>query len=100
MSIRRKPDFIFGKNHLHIDSELSKTMPGAGATYGGTHPTLISREAFQILKEHCGNNRKKFLKYLKAITDFEVRFSDNEERHKHRTPVELEILEILKGKTF
>lgn len=101
MGEKRKPDFIFGENHLYIDPELSKTMPGAGATYGGTHSAFISSEAFQILKEHCRGDREKFLRYLKAITEFEVDPTDTVERHKYRTPIELEILEILaKGESF
>lgn len=96
MSGKRKPDFIFGENHLYIDPELLKTMPGAGATWGGTHSVLICSEAFAILQRNCKDDKKKLLRYLEAITEFEIHYSNSIERHKHRTPTELEILEILK----
>jgi hypothetical protein len=94
MSGKRMPDFVFGKNQLFIDPELSRTMPGAGATYGGIDAALISREAYEILREHCREDRKKLLAYLKAITEFEIHHSDDKERHLHRTPIEQEILDL------
>lgn len=91
------PAFIFNGNELYIYPDLSYWMNGIApvATWGGTHSALIDEKAFDIILAHCGDDEQKLRAYMRAITEFEIHHSDDEERHLHRTPIEQEILDIL-----
>ena len=96
----RVPAFEFEGKQLFIDDELEGKMHHALATFGGEYSAIIDGRAFDIVYRACGGgtaafDRGRFEGYLRAITDFEIHHSGDQERHEHRLPVEEEILRIV-----
>ena len=91
-----RPAIVFGDYKLYIDPELSKKMNHPVATYGSDDSAILDGKAFDILAEHAIGDKSKLEEYLRVLTEFEINYSDNEERHQNRTPIEKEILDIMK----
>ena len=93
-----RPAIVFGDYKLYIDPELSKKMsnPYPVATYGSEDSAILDEKAFDILVQYVNGDKSKLEEYLRTLTEFEINYSDNEERHQNRTPIEEEILDIMK----
>jgi hypothetical protein len=70
------------------------------ATYVSPDSAEMDGEAFDMLRQACGGgspefDKPRFERYLDAVIEFETKYSDNEERHQHRLPIEEEILKVL-----
>ncbi|MEK7603514.1 MAG: hypothetical protein AAB461_00125 [Patescibacteria group bacterium] len=103
------PELVFelGGDKLYVQNLENRMVDRNGqevkssvATYGGPHTAIIDRRAYEMLKQHCGENKVKFDSYLEAIMYFEIHHSDDEERHQNREPVEEEILDVLKEQGY
>ena len=94
--------FADGNKRLHMQDLRARgvSSPNPVAMWAGVNEAVIDTRAYEILKKECGTDREKLESYLRAILNFELQSSGDFERHENRTPVEKEILTILKDRGY
>lgn len=93
----RWPVWTDGRIRLCIQDDLHVMTRGrCVATWAGDDIAIIDGAAFDIFRTVCGDDLQRLERYLQTIAEFEIHYSDSQERHEHRTPTELEILSVLR----
>jgi hypothetical protein len=97
------PAYSFGRKkrrHIYVHYGLQAFIGPSVATYGSANEAFIDYLAFEMLFSACGGyseefDKARFERYLRAITNFEICWSNNVRRHLQRTSTECEIIRVL-----